>query len=185
MKRPSIRSVILGHPAVGVPVALASVGALYVCWFRGAEHGAALGLIPVAMLFAVGKASQEMTAYRAWKREWDAMAPTAPERRTGRFMAAIGLLLGAVVLIGGVASSDVGPIIANHLLGWGLVLAPFLLGMVAVRSLTRRLRHRSRRGVEGQPAAVIAKPILPAPALPAAYAALPAYCQRLLGEVSS
>jgi len=184
MKRPSIRSVVLGHPLVGVPVALASVGALYVCWFRGEEGGAVLGLIPVGMLCAVSQASQEMTAYRAWKREWDAMAPPAPGRKPGRFMAAIGVLLSAAMLIGGVASSGDGAAIIHHLLGWGVVLVPFLLGMVTVRLLIRRLRRRYRRGAHAQPGKVIAKPIIAAPALPAAYAALPAYCQRLLGEFS-
>ena len=177
MKPPAIRTQFLGHPLVGGPLILVGLGLLYTCWHIG--QGAVI-VAPVALilLLSVTRASEQMTAYRAWKREWDAMgeAPTRPKHAAAIIWLSVAVGFVAVAFLG----SQPDLLSVEHLLGWPLGIAAVLLGALLLRGLIRRLGRRRVRLDRAMPVKVVATALRPPLPLAAAYAALPAYCRQLM-----
>lgn len=182
MKTPSIQTQILGHPLIGFPVALASLGGLYLATQLGGG-GILVGVISAGMLVSSARASQQMQAYRAWKLEWDAMgAAPSPRARSGW---GIGVL--AVMLVGVVwgLAVMVDPDGMGKLLSVIAALCPLGIAVLGLALLARWLLRRRRRDRGAVPVAVIARPIHPIPSVSAAYAALPEYCRVLFSDPSA
>jgi hypothetical protein len=172
MREPSLRARVLASPPVFYPSwALA-------LWlgYEWTQHGDAWPLIvgAAAWLLAVMKAEEQVRAYKAWKREWDAVAGVVSPKRWPvilgailgipifLFLAAIGQQSGTQAVIG-VLMITVG---ALALLG----LLAKLLGCVRRRSLDRV-----------EPVTVcVTRPLIPVPTLRDALHSLPEHCLRVL-----
>jgi hypothetical protein len=181
MKRPSSRTMLLGHPLVAVPLALGSTGAIYACCHSG-NNGLFPGLMFGAMLLAAARASKQASAYRQWAREWNAMAGE-PKPRTRPLTSVLRIGLAVALMVGAYAVMLSDPHLTSQALKHPVQAGAPVLGLLIVTSLVRWLRRRpGRAATPVGPVTVAAKVILPAPPFDAAYAALPDYCQRLLAR---
>ncbi|MBP2275771.1 MULTISPECIES: hypothetical protein [Sphingomonas] len=174
MKKPAIKTMVMGHPAVAVPLRL--IGGITL--LAGFHAGNVLIVIfAVAILGTIQKASAEASAYRAWEREWNGLAPATPRQRRRVWGRAIILALGAalfgVMLSGGASVSDAA--ICMGLLAGGIGIIAMALRL-ATCCFKRRRPRRTRSFV----VAVVARPGMAVPSLADAYRALPPYCHALL-----
>lgn len=183
MNRPSTQTMVLGHPLVSIPVMLAGAGMLYVCWQGGVE-GIPVAIIPAATMLAAARAGEQASAYKRWKREWDAMAPP-DQRQPSKLPGIIGVILGFMLVLAGIAAANADARTNAAALGWLILIALPVLAFFGVRASWRRARRRPSRTVPAKPVAVIARTILPVPTLGTAYATLPEHCQRLLARSRS
>jgi len=174
MKRPATKTMVMGHPVIAVPLML--IGGITL--LAGFHAGNLLIVIfAVAILGTVSKASEEASAYRAWEREWNGMAPTTPRQRKrvwGRIVVLVAsVALFGLMLSGGASASDAA--ICIGLLASSVGIIAIVLRLV-IRCLKRRRPGRTRSSV----VAVVARPVMAAPNLADAYRALPPYCHALL-----
>lgn len=80
MKKPSTQSMMMGHPVVALPVAVATLATLY-AWSQNSEVWW-LAIVMLAFMGRVMKANEARRDYLQWKREWDALDPNpAPRMR--------------------------------------------------------------------------------------------------------
>lgn len=176
MKRPSTRTLVLGHPVVATPMTLAC-GSFIVAALMNSNASVLLLTLPV--LLAVVKASQEAATYREWVREWDAMGggPRPSGWRWLRWPGAIAVALGTLVLIG--SGSSVLVPLAEVVGGLVALLAAIVIPWTVIRWLLhlRRRRHSGTFVVQ-----VIAQPVMQAATLTDAYGALPPHCAAMLGK---
>lgn len=172
MKKPSTQSMMMGHPVVALPVAVATLATLY-AWSQNSEAWW-LAIVMLVFMGRVMKANEARRAYRQWKREWDAMDPKPASRMRPVHVA--GMLGCALMVVVGAASDQVGPGAAVG----GLILGAFL--WVIARSLLRGWSpSRRRRARTATPVRLaITRPVLPVPSLADCYAALPAHSRAVL-----
>ena len=184
MRRPATRTMLLGHPLVATPLTLGGTAGLFAALYGGANGS---GLLPalfcVVVALTAHRASQQADAYKAWKREWDAMTPQAPprvRRRPSAWTWIIGFIVVGVVGLEWLGGAD------GRLMAWG---AGFTLGGIGLAAVIvaaiRWLWRGRRRRPETFAVTVIARSVLPVPSLDGAYRALPDYCQRLLARPGS
>lgn len=174
MKRPATKTMLIGHPAMAVPLML--IGG--VTLLAGFHAGNLLIVIfAVAILGTVSKAGEEASAYRAWQREWNGMAPATPRERKrvwGRIaILVLGAMLFGLMLSGGASVSDAAICIGLLAGGGGIIT-------VALRLVIRCFRRRRPRRTRSLVVAVVARPVMAVPNLADAYRALPPYCHALL-----
>jgi hypothetical protein len=173
--RPPLKTRIAGHALVVVPLNLAALCAAY-GWLALNQPWPIMVVIGALAGWCV-RANEVMTKYKAWKRAWDGLAPSAP--RTAwvpwRKAAAIAAVMGVILYC--FAHSDQ-PAYALAL-GWLVIGA----AIIAIVGLCRRLRRRTAKRSAGTDLATVAirRPLLPVPSLEAAYQALPAHCKQLMG----
>jgi len=132
-------------------------------------------VITVAFLLNVIRAHEQVQAYRAWKREWDAMSGIPP--RPSRWPLAAGLVLGAPLALflyyvgqhgGGSAIVGVVILFVGSLLAIGLTF----------KLLSRLTR---RKAAKGMPVTVcIKRSMFAKPDIARAYRGLPAHCRAIL-----
>jgi len=183
MSPPSLKVLIVGHPLV---LLLLMGGAAYLGWlcYLNATNGT-IGMA-LAGWWAAWQSMKDFDhrrRYRAWRRDWMAMAGQTPARRAG----VRSLLLGSIVLIGMLGylvsqsthpdqalgvTAEVGGVVAGGLVALALVVA-------LIRLIWRRLR-RNRLNQNRAVTVVVGKPILSVPPLAEAYRSVPSYCQPLL-----
>lgn len=179
MKRPSTKTLVVGHPVIAVPLTLTSG----VCLLAGFQTGnSSAVLIGIALIAAVHNASQQASAYRAWQIEWDAMGD-GPERRSVTPAGIFGVAAVAALALLGYAHLPSVAYWAGYSLGWvfGHRWLLAALGIVAIAILVQFMRHGLRRAKPAKPVKVVAKRILSVPTIADAYRALPPYCHALLG----
>lgn len=173
MKEPAAQTRLLASP----PVFYGTWASTLWLGYQWTQHPDAWPLAVGAGFFlaAVMKADEQVRAWKAWKREWDAMAGTPPPPR--RWPTYVGMALGvpftALLFYAGQhggASAIVGVIlvIVGPLLGLGLMLKliGWLLGL---------------RSAKVMPVTIcVSRPLLPLPDMATAYEGLPPHCQQLL-----
>ena len=178
MNRPPIKTMLLGHPLIGLPIYGVGAFVLYQCWYDPSLWLFGVGAL-VAMSTAA-KASDQADAYRNWKRAWDAMGDgPLPSGRGNRI---IGYLIGtaiiAVTILYLIDHSDQ----PAYRLGlvW-MVVVGVAGGLFAViRSLMRRRRRKPAKQVILPVSIAVRRPLIANGDLMSAYRALPEHCQRLL-----
>ncbi|MFN3457867.1 MAG: hypothetical protein ACK4Z8_09865 [Novosphingobium sp.] len=172
MKKPSTQSMMMGHPVVALPVAVATLATLY-AWSQNSEVWW-LAIVMLAFMGRVMKANEARRDYLQWKREWDAMDPNPALRMRAVHVA--GMVGSALLLVAGAASDQVG---LGAAVG-GLILGAFLWLMLwgFYAAWKQRPRHRARTATPVRLA--ITRPVLPALSLADCYAALPAHSRAVL-----
>lgn len=172
-RRPSTKTLIMGHPLVATPMTLAC-GVMTFAGIWRSDLAAVLVSLPIGL--AVLRASEQAANYRAWAREWEAMEPGGPRRRNGpfRWLALIAIVLGTLVLVGSDGATQ------RQAAMWvGLPLGG-LATFVLIWTVLRWIIHH-RRGRIGPPVVqIVARPVAAVPSLADAYRALPAHCHALL-----
>ena len=172
MKQPFFLTYLLASSPVFFGTAGLSIWLLYQWWLDP-------GIWPLIVMLGlwcgtIGKASERVTAYRAWKAEWDMLDGQAP--RSARRGTLIGLLV--VLLIAAIPTlAKLPPATQNAgtLAALLLVVAFFVLRALWRRVGTRRPRRAKREIVT----VVVKAPIFPVPTLDAAFRALPEHCRQL------
>ena len=175
MKRPPTKTLILGHPVIATPVTLACGVTIFAAF---STSNLFLLFIAVPIALTVLKANEQVVAYRAWVREWEAMAGEPPRRRTRGHdllvVAALGLALLAATQMDSatlhMAEKSIGLLVGS--------LTIFIALWTALRWVSNRRRHRTRSFT----VTVIAHPVMTIPSLDDAYRALPPHCHALLGR---
>lgn len=176
MKEPATRTMFFGHPVIALPMMLAGAATLAAAFYGS---NLLVGAIGVAVLGAAQKAYGEAKAYKAWKLEWDGMAPgsRAPARKLGwRFWATVvfGVIWFGLACAGGQNPSDA-------LVGTAGLTGLFAVALVVVTAAFRFARRGRRPAAKSAVVAVVARPVMPTPSLTDAYRALPPYCHTLMG----
>ena len=176
MNRPPIKTMLLGHPLIGLPIYGVGAFVLYQCW-----HDPSLWLFGVGALAAMStaaKASDQADAYRNWKRAWDAMGDDVPRRQNTALRQMMGILL--VIMLGGyLAANRDQPGYAAALV-WMVVVGVAGGLFVVIRSLMRRRRRKPAKQVILPVSIAVRRPLIASGDLMSAYRALPEHCQRLL-----
>ncbi len=179
MRAPKPSVAFFGHPAIAGPLVLGGLGLLVMFLTQG--EGGFLLAVPVAVGLAwLAKAMEKVSAYRAWRKAWDAMGEP-PVRRRWPWKPLCGVLF--VTLVFGHALAH--PERPDATAAAGMVVVALGLGIVAVllRSLVRLFRRPRRRVAKNDPMVTIcARPIFPVPSLRDAYIALPEHCWQVLGR---
>ena len=178
MNKPPLRTRILGHPLVGLPILGLGAFVLYQCTQDTSNWP--LGLGAMGAISATLRASEKAEAYRTWKLAWDSMSDAPPPSgRLGRVVRGlVGLaLFGALILflIGHSDKPEYG--IA---LGWVILVGG--LGVLAML-VTRlwRSRRRKSKAAKAQPVTLaITRPIYAVPDMRQCYRKLPEHCHVLL-----
>ena len=176
MKRPSTRTLFMGHPVVATPMTLACGSCLFAAIVNGSSSVVVL-ILPV--LIAVLKASRETASYREWMREWDAMGggPRPSAWRWLRWPGAIAVAMGTLVLVG--SGRTVLAPLAEVVGGVVALLVAIVIPWTVIRWLLH-LRHRRHSGAFA--VQIIAQPVMQAATLNDAYRALPPHCVAMLGK---
>ncbi len=174
MKRPSARTMFLGHPMVSLPLTLGGLGGLY-AGYQAGSNATPFALLSIVVLAAVGKATADATAFRNWQREWDAMSGEAPP--PSKLKGCFGTVLAACLVLRGLALAAANPSTTGNLL---VTVGGPLVALIAVCLWLRSRRHRSAHSQKEVPVEVVAKPSKPAPTLDAAYADLPEHLKHLM-----
>ena len=174
MREPSIQTKLLASP----PVFFGSWALAALSVYGWSQHPDSWPM-PIwfgLLVTAVMKADEQVRAYKAWRREWDAMAGLPPPRRKWPQLVGALLALPLLSLLLDAHQHGGGQEVAGVLL---LLIAPIVVIAGLVR-LWRWVHRRARRRARDQYARIACKrPLLPVPPLVAAYHALPPYCQQL------
>ena len=175
MKEPASKTMFFGHPVIAVPMMLAGAATV-----AAALYGSNLvvGIIGIAVLGAAQKAYGEAKAYKAWKLEWDGMAPGghAPVRKRGwRFWAPVvfGVIWFGLACAGGQNPSEA-------MVGTAGLTGLFAVALVVATAAFRFARRGRRTSAKSTVVAVVARPVMATPSLTDAYRALPPYCHALM-----
>ena len=175
---------LLGHPLIVIPMVGVTLWSI-IAWAQGGNGW--LALLAIVSLTGVAKAHERRSAYLAYRREWESLAPPAssrPARRSKTFLVVLAVLLvGGAAFYLGLTIDQPGHALALAGIVIGTAITVVLLGLFAVvRAILRSLaRRRARQAVRIAPVEVcVARPLLAVPSLPDAYRALPSYCWRIL-----
>ena len=136
-------------------------------------------VITVAFLLNVIRAHEQVQAYKAWKREWDAMSGIPP--RPTRWPRLVGLALVGVALT--FLFYDVGQYgSASALLG---VVLLFIIPLLVIGLVLKLIRGMMRRkAAKVMPVTVcVSRSMFNKPDIARAYRDLPAYCRAILRTV--
>lgn len=181
MREPTIRTRVLGHPAVVLPMAGVTALMLYGCAID--VTAVPFALVAVALMVRVMAANRALTEYKMWRREWDAMDDSPPASRVhGRIRLFVAVAISAIFI-----ASEAGYLAIDYrdLTGW----APWGLGVLLVAATAfaiHRVLSRVSRRLRGRSKAFAVTPCnsrpLPVPDLRAAYRALPTHCHVAMGS---
>jgi hypothetical protein len=178
MNRPSLRTRILGHPLVGLPIF--GFGAFILYQYTQDGSNWPFGLAAMGAISATIRASEQAERYRLWKLAWDAMsdAPT-PSGRMGRVVRGIvGLALFGALTAFLIGHSDKPEY--SIALGWMLLVGGLGVLVMLIARLWRS-RRRKTKAAKVQPVTLaIARPIFAVPDLRQCYRNLPEHCHALL-----
>lgn len=174
MREPSTQTRILASAPVYLTSWAVTVFFGYHFW-RGEPVFWAL-VVVICFLLKVIQADEQVRAYKAWKREWDAMAgiPTRPTRWPRIVgLALVGLPLGFLFYDVGQHGG------ASAILGVALL---FIIPLVAIGLALKLIRGMMRRkAVKVVPVTICVKRSLaPAPTIKRAYRGLPVHCRAIL-----
>ena len=182
MNRPPIKTMLLGHPLIGLPIYGVGAFILYQCWYDPSLWLFGVGAL-VAMSTAA-KASDQADAYRNWKRAWDAMGdgplPSGRGGRVARFLVGVAMIAALILFL--LSHSDQP---AYRLaLGWLVVVGGG--GLVALlvirlfRSLMRRRRRKPANQASNPVSIAVRRPLIASGNLMSAYRALPEHCHLVM-----
>lgn len=176
MTRPSLLAYLFGNPLSMLALGLGVIVTAYQCY---SGTGSAVTMVAAIVAAAYAANAQErITAYRGWKREWDAMGGDIPRRRPlGRRTIAI-VVWSPMALVAAFPGPDPQMRQGAALFWWANAAITTLLLYRAIRS------HRTRRRDDTRERAVTVVVGVPrqSTTLAAAYAALPDHCQRVLAK---
>ena len=179
MNKPPLKTRMLGHPLVSLPIYVLGVFFLYQCTQDTSLWP--LGLGSMVAISATMRAGEQADAYRNWKRAWDAMDDSPlPSGRGGRVARAfVGVAMIAALILFLLGHSDQQAY--GLALGWLMVVG---VGGLAVLLVVRLLRlHRNRAPKAGKASIVtvaIARPIFAVPDMLQSYRQLPEHCHLLM-----
>jgi hypothetical protein len=177
MREPSPQIRLLASP----PVFYGSWGlAIWLLYHGSQDNSIWLLLIMTAVVMTpIMKADQQVKAYKAWKRDWDAMSGT-PARRPMHWSTWAGMALGVPLVALLCSAGQQGG--TQAVLGVILLLTAPLAVFGLLAKLFRWLRHRQRvRDSQVRPVAVcVTQPLYPAISLRDAYHGLPDHCLRVM-----
>lgn len=174
MTKPPFKTMLLGHPIIGL--AIYAVGGLIL---YGCARDPSLwpwGLGALVAMTTTQAAGEQAGAYRNWKRAWDAMDDTPP--RPARWPRWIGTILVAIAAL----------LIASHAdrtdvrlaLGW-LALGGVVIAFITMLARWRRHRRARQPNATTVPVALaIRQPLMPVPDMLTSYRSLPPHCHAIL-----
>lgn len=173
MRAPSIQSRLLASQ----PVQLTAWGstAFFGYHFLHGEPVFWATVIVVAFLMNVMRADDQVQAYKAWKREWDAMSGIPPRAKGRPNFLVVALVAPSLLFLyyfwqHGGASALIGVAI--------LIIGPLLVIGLGFKLIRRAMR---RKAAKIMPVTICVKRSwLPVPDLIRAYRGLPAYCRAIL-----
>lgn len=179
MNKPPLKTRMLGHPLVSLPIYGLGAFFLYQCtqdtslWL--------LGLGSLAAMSATMHAGEQASAYRNWKRAWGAMddapLPSGRAGRAGRVLVGVGMIAALILFLLGHSDQQA----YGLALGWLMVVG---VGGLAVLLVVRLLRLRRNRAPKAGKASIvtvaIARPIFAVPDMLQSYRQLPEHCQLLM-----
>ena len=172
-RRPSTKTMVMGHPVIAVPVMLAGGVTMYAA-YEGSNL--LVGFLGLAMVGTAQSARAQVSAYKAWQRDWDAMAPQVPrERKRTSPWTWIGLIIAVISSLAWLGGANLREIAVDSGLMAGSVWLTAAI-WVAMRWVIRRRRRPAGSSI----VTVVARPAMAIPSLEDAYRALPPYCHALL-----
>jgi MFS family permease len=176
MNKPPLKTMLLGHPIIGLPIYAVSAFVLYCC-----SQDSGLWLFGVGALVAIittQAAGEQADAYRNWKRAWDAMSDDPP--RPARWPAMVGKVLVAALALFIAGHDD--RLTSSLVLGWLPLVGGGLLALLAMLLMMRWLRRRSHMVKNRAVTVAITRPIFAVPDMLQCYRSLPEHCQSLLRQ---
>jgi Flp pilus assembly protein TadB len=180
MKRPAPIVYLFGNPLSVVALVIAALYLAYAWW--AAQGSGALAFIALLVASYSFKASDQLSKYNHWNREWNAMEGRASGARGGgtkvsNLRALIGIVaLGAAFIFVLNSANTPGMRVAAVLIGLALAVAVVGTVMRARRKSTKPLQAARDVAVT-----VCLPPMKAAPTLAQARAAVPGYCKPLFG----
>jgi hypothetical protein len=180
MREPPPRVQMLGHPVVMVPVMGTGVLVLYQ-WTQNMDWTIP-GLIAIAAMAVVGKASEHRKAFLSWRRAWDGFADTPPAPPQpplkGKLAAAATIAALGFGYEAGALDGAIGPLVTL-----GLLAAIIVGGAMLVRRWLPSSRG-ARAASRSDAVTVCARSVMAVPTMTDAYGALPAHCWHVLNARS-
>lgn len=179
MNKPPLKTRMLGHPLVSLPIYGLGAFFLYQCTQDTSLWP--LGLGSLVTMSATMHAGEQADAYRNWKRAWDAMSDDPlPSGRGGRAARVfVGVAMIAALLLFLLGHSDQQAY--GLALGWLVVVGG---GALVALLVTRLFRSRPRRAAKAAKNRVvtvaIARPIFAVPDMLQSYRQLPEHCHLLM-----
>lgn len=181
MKSPPARIHILGHPVVMLPVM--GMGSLILYqWSQNADL-ALLGIVAIAAMAFVAKASERRMEYARWRRAWNAMADDAPAPSRRPLLGKVAVAV--IVPVGFVAYESE----ALSQVGNPVPMLVAIVGLAGIGAMIVRARRwftgrRARPSSRSDVVSICARSPMRVPSLEDAYRALPAHCWRVLDPAS-
>lgn len=179
MKQPTPLTSIFGSKAGFMATAVCG-SLVIVLWMTGQASGMAAAIAAGVMAGAC-KAWREVQAYKAWQREWNALAGTPQVKRKGNWPALAWVFLLALVVIEPVPDPTFRGLIVLAFLLMTLVLVIKLVWKIARRFRGVRASAAPKRDHVVQVCLPVARS---SPSLSQVTAALPGYCKQLLRNSS-
>lgn len=172
MNRPPFKTRLAGHPMIALPMTIAALGSGYATWADIQAWPLAALMLPLAGWSL--EANTVMARYKAWKRQWEDLAPAkASHAPANRKPWAVGVMIAATFAY--VAAHADQP-------SYGFALGWMVIGLaVLVAAMLWRKRRPRRAPPNDLATVIIRRPLMPVPSLQEAYRRLPPYCLRLLG----
>ncbi|WP_408591820.1 hypothetical protein [Novosphingobium sp.] len=181
MKRPGLRTLLLGSRLTAPPIFLGSAWYTWHWWQAGGPDNT--GIATIALMLLSAKAASNVAAYRQWRADWRAMGPQGapaarPVIRPQTIVAILGIVLtGLLALWLARPEATAQEHAALGLLTLGGGAAAMLL--VAIR-LIRMLPWPRRRARLPVVTIAIRRPVLRVPSIRGCYRRLPPYAKQLL-----
>lgn len=174
MKEPTPLVYIFGSKA-GFLATAGGAGLVICLWLNGQASGMSAFIAAMVMAGAC-KAYREVQAFRAWQRNWNALAGTPAPRQGKHWASAIWMLLLALVI-----AQPVDDPTFRSLTEWAFLLMSLVLATRFVWRLARRIRARPASAAEPRHVVEVCLPVVRrAATVREATAALPDYCKQLL-----
>lgn len=179
MNPPPLKTRLLGHPLVSLPVY--GLGGFFLYQWTQDSSLWPVALGSMVALSATIHAGEQASAYRNWKRAWDAMGdgplPTGRRRRVVHFL--VGMVMAGALVLFLLSHSDE----AEYRLALGWMVLVGGLGLVAML-IARLWRWRAKcpaKAAKTQTVTIaIQRPLFAVPDMGQCYRALPEHCHRLL-----
>lgn len=181
MREPPLRVRLLGHPLVMAPVTGLGLFILYQ-WTQHSEL-ALLGLMALAAVGVVGKASQHRQEFVRWRRAWNSMADGDPGSPRGPLL---GKLAIAIIVPAGFVAVESGALEdTDRLVAWALLATLVAGGWAMILRARRWLSSgRARSASRSEVVSICARSAMRVPSLGDAYKALPAHCRQVFNPGS-
>lgn len=178
MREPPLRVQLLGHPIVMVPVM--GMGAFILYQWSQNSNLALLGIMAIAAMGFVAKASERRMEFVRWRRAWNSMADDRePSSSRGP---ALGKLAIAIIVPAGFILHESGALGGLGEAAPGLMTLAVIgfLGTMIFRALKGRSRRRARPASRSDVVSICARSSMRVPSLTEAYRNLPAHCWKVL-----